>query len=198
MTAAPPPTWPSSRVLAGWWPSLDRLRPRSLWLYHLLLHRVEAPVAVAPPAAQERLARLLLDLLAAPASSPGRATTTRLAAQLHLDPQLLWRLLVELEKTGLVRSGSGEQGWAPTADRPEQMLALFVLSGSDAGEEMLLGLGVQPDGWRLQADRPVLRLGEGWQEVLPELAEEPPPDAWRQAWRAWGQAHGLPLAEVEA
>jgi len=220
-------------------------------------------------------------------------TTTRLAARLHLDPQLLWRLLVDLEKTGLVRSGSGEQGWTPTAegqqviagemplpslrerrtfyfaeplpsgaaphfisldrpstsgwraaedwrfdvgvlrdcvekspewkrrhgfpvevvglgnpageaweqvviDRPEQMLALFVLSGSDAGEETLLGLGVQPDGWRLQADRPVLRLGEGWQEVLPELAEEPPPDAWRQAWRAWGQAHGLPLAEVEA
>src|SRR2546425_9256402 len=109
MTAAPPSTWPSSRVLAGWWPHLDRLRPRSLWLYHLLLHRVEAPVAVAPPAAQERLAHLILDLLAALAPSPGPTTTTRLAARLHLDPQLLWRLLDDLEKTGLTQSGSGEQ-----------------------------------------------------------------------------------------
>src|SRR5207248_1961033 len=116
MTVAPPPTWPSSRVLAGWWPHLDRFRPRSLWLYHLLLHRVEAPVAVAPPAAQERLARLLLDLVVASSSPAHPATATQLAAQLHLDPQLLWRLLVDLEKTGLVRPASGEQGWVLTAE----------------------------------------------------------------------------------
>src|SRR5438270_11168066 len=103
MTAAPSPTWPSSRVLAGWWPQLDRLRPRSLWLYHLLLHRLEAPVAVAPPAAQDRLTRLLLDLLAS-SSSASSATTTRLAARLHLDPPVLGRLLVGLEEAGLVTS----------------------------------------------------------------------------------------------
>src|SRR5881394_960459 len=104
MTAAPPPTWPSSRVLAGWWPSLDRLRPRSLWLYHLLLHRIEAPVAVTPSAAQERLARLLLGLLVSPSPVSGPATTARLADRLHVDPQLLWRLLADLERAGLVRS----------------------------------------------------------------------------------------------
>src|SRR5437868_8144855 len=78
------------------------------------------------------------------------------------------------------------------------MLALFVLAGADAAKETLLGFAVQPDGWRLQTDRPMLTLGEGWQEVLPELAEELPPDAWRQAWQAWGQAHGRQAEEVEA
>jgi hypothetical protein len=267
------------------------LRPRSLWLYHLLLHRLEAPVGVAPPAAQERLTRLLLDLLAS-SSTASLATTTRLAARLHLDPQLLERFLVDLEKTGLLQSARGEPGWVPTTeaqqflagerplrpvrerrtlyfaesprseapprfipldrpstsglsavkdwhfdasvlrgdaeqsaewkrrhgfpidvvglaspadeaweqvviDRPEQMLALFVLAGADAAEEALLGFAVQPDGWRLQTDRPVLTLREGWQEVLPELDEELPPEAWRQAWQAWGQAHGRQQAEIE-
>src|SRR5262249_5705602 len=92
----------------------------------------------------------------------------------------------------------GEAWEQVVIDRPEQILTLFVLSGSAPGEETLLGLAVQPDGWRLQVDRPVLTLGEGWPEGLPEVAEEPSPDGWRQAWRAWGQAHGLPLAEVEA
>src|SRR5439155_7720796 len=83
----------------------------------------------APPAAQERLARLLLELLAAPSGEPGAsatgvgpAITTQLAARLHLDPQLLWRLLVDLEKTGLVRSGNGEPGWALTTEG-QQVLA---------------------------------------------------------------------------
>src|SRR5438874_755669 len=116
MTAAPPPTWPGSRILTGWWAPLDRLRPRSLWLYHLLLHRLEAPVAIAPAAAQVRLARLLLDLLVAPSSSAGLTTTSRLAVRLHVDPQLLGRLLVDLEKTGLVRSANGGQDWVPTTE----------------------------------------------------------------------------------
>ncbi len=112
MTVAPPPTWPASRVLASWWPHLDRLRPRSLWLYHLLLHRVEAPVVIAPPADQERLARLLLEVLASPPPSGGPLTTTCLAARLHFDPQVLRRLLADLESAGLVRSAPAEQGWS--------------------------------------------------------------------------------------
>jgi len=291
MTAAHPPTWPTSRVLAGWWPHLDRLRPRSLWLYHLLLHRIEAPVLIALPAEQERLARLLLEVLASP-SSAGPATTARLAARLLFDPQLLRRFLADLETGGLVRATSGEQGWSLTSageqvvagtttllplrerrtlyfteppdagarpryipldrpptsalsenehwhfdigvlrecagqsaewkrrhgfpvevlgvadssgasweqvviDRPEQLLVMFVLSGAST-EETLLGLAVQPAGWHLHADRPVLMLGDRWHGVLPELSIDLPPDLWRPAWREWGQAHGLPLAEVEA
>src|SRR5262249_39591488 len=104
-------TWPSSRVLAGWWPPLDRLRPRSLWLYHLLLHRIEAPVVVTPPAPQDHLVRLLLDFLAVSSPSDNSATTGRLAARLHLDPQLVGRFLVDLQKLGLVQFARGEQSW---------------------------------------------------------------------------------------
>ncbi len=92
---------------------------------------------------------------------------------------------------------AGESWQQVVIDRPEQMLALFVLSGAST-EETLLGLAIQPADWHLQADRPVLTLGDRWHDVLPELAVELPPDAWRQAWREWGQAHGLPPAEVEA
>src|SRR5436309_2687377 len=106
MTAAHPPTWPSSRVLAGWWPQLDRFRPRSLWLSHLLLPRVEAPVAVARPAAQERLDRLLLEALSGPLLLPGEATAAGLAALLRLDAQVLRRLLAGLERAGLVQAGA--------------------------------------------------------------------------------------------
>src|SRR5215475_10672826 len=114
MTVALPPTWPSSRVLAGWWPFLDRLRPRSLWLYHLLLHRIEAPVAIAPPAAQERLTRLLLNLLVSPSFSSNSETLARLAARLHIDPQLLRRLLADLEGAGLIHWNPPVETWSTT------------------------------------------------------------------------------------
>src|SRR5262249_39792577 len=99
MTGAPPPSWPTSRVLARWRPHLERFRPRSLWLSHLLLHRVEAPVA-SRPAGHGRLTGVLLGALAAAPEAP----LGRLAGSLHLDPQLLGRLLAELEAAGLARA----------------------------------------------------------------------------------------------
>jgi hypothetical protein len=79
-------------------------------------------------------------------------------------------------------------------DRPEQLaLALVEVAGPT-----LLGLPVQPEGWVLGRDAPVLSLGEGWPEVLPELAEGPPAESWRQAWQAWCGPRGIPPAEVEA
>ena len=286
MTAPSPLTWPTSRVLAGWWSHLDRFRPRCLWLYHLLLHRIEAPVSGS--GSGDRLARFLLEALA----SAGTAAAA-LARRLHLDAQILGRLLGELEVAGLViRPPSGEGDWAVSAtgravlaggreanvpggrrtfyfaegpgthpgtrflpldrppafprpetegwqfdvgllracaqesaawkgrhgfpadvgfsggssgddwrqvilDRPEQLLTLFVLSGSGS-EESLLGLAVSAGGWQLQVDRPVLALGSGWREVLPELAEDVGPEQWRQAWRGWGQPRGWPVGELEA
>src|SRR5207302_1074454 len=147
MTAAPPPTWPSSRVLTGWWPHLDRLRPRSLWLYHLLLHRIEAPVAVAPPAAPERLARLLLDLLASTSGWPGaddwRFNVSVLRDCAEQSPEWKRRHGFPLEVLGFGMP-TGEAWEQVVIDRPEQLLVLLVLSGSDAGEEKLLGFAVQP------------------------------------------------------
>lgn len=289
MTGPQSPTWPSSRVLAAWWPQLDRLHPRGLWLYHLLLHRVEAAVVVARPPPQERLDRLLLEALAA---RPGPASAALLAADLHLDAQVLRRLLAGLESAGLARSSAA--GWEPTAagreaaagrrgaatlherrafyfaegpashpgarflpldrpptspfseggdwsfdpamlaacaarpaewkerhgfpaevagvagpaprggawqqvpvDRAEQLVGLFALCG-DGAAESLVGLPVQPGGWQLQAERPLLALGASWRELLPELADEPGVPAWREAWRTWGELRGLPPADLEA
>ena len=55
MSAAPWPAWPTSRVLAGWWPQLAPYRPSGLWVLHLLLHRIEAAVGVARNTPQEKL-----------------------------------------------------------------------------------------------------------------------------------------------
>lgn len=285
MTAAQPPTWPSSRVLAGWWPHLDRFHPRGLWLGQLLLHRVEAPVVVSRPLSLDRLSRFLLEALVAPAGM----SAAQLALCLRLDAQFVGRLLAEVEAAGLAHNGGAwsltEAGRAvlagrhehvvserrtfyfaegppshpgtrflpldrpPTSswnetvdwrfdvsllrdcagqpaewkarhgfpadvravatepaeawqqvivDRAEQLAALFVLSGERGSEETLLGLAVQMPGWQLQGDRPVLELGSDWRESLPELAEEPGLEQWREAWRGWCQPRGVPAGEVEA
>jgi hypothetical protein len=81
-------------------------------------------------------------------------------------------------------------------DRPEHLLAVLVLAPAAAGHQ-LLGFAVRQEGWVLQSAEPVLALGEGWQEVFPDLAE-PPPEVWRQAWRAWCQPRSLPAEEAES
>src|SRR5438477_8957071 len=107
MTAVPSLSWPGSRVLAGWWPSVGRWHPRSLWLCHLLLHRVEAPVSVSRSPSLERLNRLLLEALAVSGQQP-----SALADQLGLDVPFLTRLLADLEAANLARH-TGDV-WSPT------------------------------------------------------------------------------------
>lgn len=65
------------------------------------------------------------------------------------------------------------------------------------GEATALGFAVRAEGWTLEPE-PIVTLAEGWQEILPDLAVEPPPEAWREAWRTWGQPRGLSLADVES
>jgi hypothetical protein len=113
MTAALSFLWPGSRVLAGWWPMLQRWQPRAIWLHHLLLHRVDALVAVSGTPALARLNVLLLELLTLDAPE-------NLAARLGMDRALLSRLLVELQTGGLiVPAGSS---WALT-DSGQSVLA---------------------------------------------------------------------------
>jgi hypothetical protein len=61
----------------------------------------------------------------------------------------------------------------------------------------LLGFSVRPDNWALESE-PLLALAEGWDEALPDLALEPEPEMWRQAWQTWSYPRSLPQAEVAA
>jgi len=53
--------------------------------------------------------------------------------------------------------------------------------------------------WDLHAAEPCFELADGvWQDLYPELVDDPLPEAWRKAWMDWGQSRGLPVAELEA
>jgi hypothetical protein len=95
--------------------------------------------------------------------------------------------------------GTPEPDWQRVIlDRPEHLYALVVLTGEEAGGERLLGFAVRQEGWVLQAAPPAFALGPDWRDLFPQLGDEAPLDAWRQAWRVWCQPRGLPPAEVEA
>jgi len=82
-------------------------------------------------------------------------------------------------------------------DSPEQLAVVFLRTAVSAGEPTLLGFAVRAEGWELEPE-PVLAFAGGWEEVLPDLAEEPSPEAWREAWQAWSAPRSLPPAEVDA
>jgi hypothetical protein len=82
-------------------------------------------------------------------------------------------------------------------DQPEHLLMVLLLVPGPDGNA-LQGFAVRQDGWELQAAQPALSLAAGWDEAFPELREDPPPEAWRQAWRAWCQPRSLPPADVQA
>jgi hypothetical protein len=287
MRAAPPLVFPSSRVLAGWWPQLAPLAPQSLTVGHLLLHHVEALVQSERVTALDALASLVLRALAL--SAP--LSLADLEGRLHLGRQYLGRILGGLAAGGLAEVDAGG-GWRVTAagrraaeggqprrhgyerrafhfrdaprpefvplrsppcqpvappegwrfdpgrlracvaqphewksrrgfpddvcavltpespeeapdepptwqrvvvDRPEHLvLVLAVVPGDE-----LCGLAVEPRGWVLQGPEPALRMGPGWVEAFPEAAAEPPPEAWRGAWRAWCQGHGVLPGEAD-
>jgi hypothetical protein len=83
-------------------------------------------------------------------------------------------------------------------DRPELLPVAWIETAPTAAGPRLLGFGVRADGWNLEVKTPVLALPEGWSEALPDVAEEPAAEVWRQAWLAWCQPRGLPIGEVEA
>ncbi len=83
-------------------------------------------------------------------------------------------------------------------DRPESLVLALVVVPGGALEGELRGFTVEPRGWLLSAGRPALALGGGWPEVFPELAAEPPAEAWLGAWRTWCHGRGVPPAEADA
>lgn len=107
MTVSAAPAFPDSRTLASWWRDLARYHPRTLWVAHLDLLRVEAPVNAAQAVRPERLSLLVLRAI-----GHGPAlTVVDLHRQLHLDRPLLARVVHSLEDDALV-CPSDAGGWS--------------------------------------------------------------------------------------
>jgi hypothetical protein len=101
MTSARSLAFPGSRVVAGWWRQLASLQPRTIWVAHLLMHRVEALVRLNRRCRLDRVQRLLLTTLARESQLP----VNRLAILLPLDGCMLRQLLVGLQADGLTTQG---------------------------------------------------------------------------------------------
>jgi hypothetical protein len=78
-------------------------------------------------------------------------------------------------------------------DRAERFLGLVVATV----EGSMTAFSVRPEAWGLEREPPAFTLAAGWQDVLPDLASEPAPEAWRQAWLAWCQQRGVTPADAE-
>jgi hypothetical protein len=144
---------------------------------------------------------------------PRAASDWQPAGPWHFDIQLLEKCLERAESwkeqrgfpkevrriLGLSVSPAALPEWQRVPlDHPERLAAALVLTQSPEGKDRLLGFAAQPEGWVLSSSEPAFVLGEDWQETFPELAAEPDPVGWAQAWLNWCQPRGLPVAEIEA
>src|SRR5947207_11783421 len=187
MTRPAPLVFPTSRVLAGWWRQLSPLRPRCLWIGHLLLHRVEALASVAQPVPLDTLDGLILKALAiAP-----EATAHGVDSCLHLGVQVVHRALHGLASHGLAQAKpDGKWSLAPrgkqaleearyTRYRHERRVFYFIESGQQDRPPRFLNLDTQEcvawpaaDAWSFPVGSLLACLGQ--------------PAEWKQR-------HGFPL-----
>ncbi|OAI41611.1 hypothetical protein AYO40_02850 [Planctomycetaceae bacterium SCGC AG-212-D15] len=79
-------------------------------------------------------------------------------------------------------------------DRPRYQRAVLILT-TTAGPSRILGFRYRPDGWTLDASRPILSIAA---DCLADCATPPTDEGWRRAWSEWCQAHGLTLNQAEA
>src|SRR5262245_54409143 len=188
MRPSTPLEFPGSRYVAGWWKQLAPLRPRALWVAHLLFHHVEALVRTSRPAALDPLTGLLLQAI-----RPGE-TQAGLAARLGVAPQLAGRLLRQLHAEGLAQENCnhpwkltplGEQALAQgNYIRPghERRLFHFVQNETGRPPQYLPLADAHTHPWPAEL---------GWSfavGVLRHCAEQP---------AEWKQQHGFPR-DVEA
>jgi hypothetical protein len=129
MSAAPALSWPSSRILLGWWRELADHQPQQLRVARLLLHRIEALVRVSRSRSLDRWQRALLGLASTRVPCGGELITS--LNDLQMNVQLLGQLVRELTANGLLhRNGAGL--WHMTAAGHR---ALETGAFSDSGEE---------------------------------------------------------------
>jgi hypothetical protein len=166
MTAVSPLVFPGSRTLASWWKQLAPLRPRALWVGHLLLHRVEALATLHLLSPLEQIFLFVMRALAL----AGKASLQDLDQRLHLGPPLLRQLLRQLQSDKLVgpeENGTwsltelGQQGLqqgSHTQIRQERRVFYFVETEQPACPSHYLNFAHEPaalpwpagDGWRFE------------------------------------------------
>ncbi len=188
MTALSSLIFPNSRVLAGWWKLLVPLRLQALWVGHLILHRVEALVAVERPQQLDPLPHFVLKALALTSDASLEAMNQRL----HLGHPLLRQVLGSLKKNGLAGSGPSKT-WtlSPLARQgldqgvyqrtaPERRAFYFVESEQ---------AGRLPHFVSLQ-DHPAV---SNWQPPKSWQFEPSQLEACVRQSTKWKQRHGFPL-----
>ena len=83
-------------------------------------------------------------------------------------------------------------------DRPERYLAVWVLVPGPSEQSCLLAFAARQDGWALNSSEPLMRIADGWQDVLPSLCAAPAAESLRRAWTAWAHSRGLTDADADA
>jgi hypothetical protein len=193
MNAAAAVPFPPGRLVASWQRDLARLDPQALWVVHLLVHRVEAPVAGHSLEPLDCLHEGLLRYLpAASAPEPGNCLAD-LAAPLHLDEQLLLRVLLSLQNLGLAQPST-----TPGDPRPRW-------ARTDLGSQALEAGGVRREGqarrvFHFIVANPDAETARFLPLEAPPLTPAEEPWSFRLAWlmealeqpREWKERHGFP------
>src|SRR5437660_2081830 len=99
MTAAATRTFPVPRTYQSWLRELAAVHPRRLWFSHLLVHRVEALVAVVRPHRLDPFPLALLRRLFVSVSATAAISSLE---RLHFDRQFAVPLLRELAAADLL------------------------------------------------------------------------------------------------
>ena len=149
------------------------------------------PLRQPPPAARS----------AAPDLTEGAFDPRHLEACIGQTPLWKARYHFPQDVEALLRPGPED---SPAANRYrvvldslEQQAFVFIRTAGASEEPTLLAFPARTEGWTLEPE-PALTFEASWQDLLPDLSEEPPPEAWRQAWQAWSHPRGLPSSEVGA
>jgi hypothetical protein len=109
MTVPEALSFPGSRVLAGWRSDLRAYHPQSLWIAHVVLHRVEAMVRSTSAVTLDRLSLLLIRFSTLTASLGTKESLNALS----LDRSFLVGMLQGLARDGLIQRGE-DGNWRPT------------------------------------------------------------------------------------
>jgi hypothetical protein len=214
MTAAAPRTFPAPRTYHNWLRELAPSRPRRLWFSHLLVHRVEALVAVARPCRLDALPLALLRRLFA----SGPAAPAAALERLHFDRQFAAPLLRELaaallqpERDAWTVTESGRQALHDggyTARTRERRAFYFVDTPGEVPQFLPLTqtAGPAPDvavPWSFDPSvlRQAIRRPAEWKQQFGfpagvEAVVAEPADGWRQV--ILDRAEHAPLLFVEA